>query len=73
LGSGLGLCIIDYKELKEIGFNVSLPSKDEKPVLEAIVRYVLESSQTEIFCVDEEKHPNNISEAKSGKKGGKHA
>jgi len=56
--------IIDYKELKEIGFNVSLPSEDEKPVLEAIVRYVLESSQTEIFCVDEEKHPNNMSEAK---------
>lgn len=66
--------IIDYKELKEIGFNVSHPSKDEKPILEAIVKYVLESSQTEIFCVDEEKHlNNNISKTKPAKKGGKHA
>ncbi len=65
--------IIDHKELKEIGFDVSLPSEDEKLILEGIVRYVLKSSQTEIFCVDEEKSLNNISETKSGKKGGKDA
>lgn len=65
--------IIDYKELKEIGFNVSLPSKDERPILEAIVRCVLKLSQTEILCVDEQEHPNNITEARSGKKGGKRA
>lgn len=63
--------IIDYKELKEIGFDVRLPSKDEKPILEAIVEYVLGASQTEIICA--EKDLNTISKAKSAKKGDKHA
>jgi len=63
--------IIDYKELKEIGFNASLPSEDEKPIVQAIVKYVLGALKTEIICV--EKHLNNVSKVKSAKKGDKHA
>ena len=59
--------IIDYKELKEIGFDVNLPSKDEKPILEKIVKYVIKSSQTEILLIVEENRPNKIKKTKSYK------
>lgn len=65
--------IVDYRELKELGFDVKLPSNDEKPILDAIVEYVLASQQTEILSVGEERHLNNIKKAKSDEKEGNHA
>jgi len=66
--------IIDYEELKELGFDVRLPSNDEKPILEEIVKYVLHSSKTEIFSVCEGKHlNNNIENVKSEKREDIHA
>jgi len=59
--------IIDCKELEEIGFDVSLPSKDEKPILEKIVKYVIKSSQTEILLIDEENRLDKIKDPKSDK------
>jgi len=44
--------IIDYKELKEIGFDVNLPSEDEKPIMTAVVEYLLTLSQTEIVLAE---------------------
>ena len=65
--------IIDYKELKDIGFDVGLPSKDEKPVLGKIIKYVIRSSQTEILFVTGENYPNNVRKTKSKKKEGGNA
>lgn len=56
--------IIDYEELKELGFNVKLPSNTEKSILESIVEYVVGSTKTEIFCASEKS-------SKSTKKGNK--
>lgn len=59
--------IIDYKELGEVGFDVSLPSNNEKEILEGIVEYLLESSQTEIFYIGHEKQVNIRRKVESGK------
>lgn len=64
--------IIDYKEAKDLGFDVRLATKDEEPVLAEIVKYVLQSSKTEIFC-DEGECSNNVNKAKSNEKEDKDA
>lgn len=51
--------IIDSKELEELGFDVSALTKDNRPVMDAIVDYVLKSSRTEILCVDTRKRAND--------------
>jgi len=46
--------IIDYKKLKDLGFNASLPSSDEKPVLQDMMGYLVKSTKTEILFVAKE-------------------
>ena len=65
--------IIDHKELKDIGFDPDLPSQDEKPILQKIIKYLIQTSQTEILLVNEATHSNNIKKTKSTKKEGRNA
>lgn len=46
--------IIDFKELKDLGFAVRLPDASEKASIEALVQAVLKTSQTSIFCISAE-------------------
>lgn len=62
--------IIDYKEVKEIGFEVMLPSGEEKPILEAIVEYVIRSSQTQVLIVEDSR--NNLGMDRSKRKEATH-
>lgn len=61
--------IIDYKELNDIGFNVTLPSKEEKQILEKIMKYIAEFPQTAIIFINEANRSKNIKKAKSNKRG----
>jgi hypothetical protein len=45
--------IIDFKEMQELGFEVRNPSEEEKPLIDAIAHYLVDTSATEIFCVCE--------------------
>jgi hypothetical protein len=56
--------IIDHKELKDIGFDVELPTKEESVILKEIADYINVSSKTEIFLFD---NKNNKKEQESCK------
>ena len=45
--------IIDYKELKELGFTVSLPTKDEEPIVQAMLEYLSKRPKQEIVVVED--------------------
>lgn len=62
--------IIDYEEVQELGFNVRLPSDEEKPIIDGIVKHVLGSSETEILCALPPKTPAKRKRTSSLKKKG---
>ena len=57
--------IIDYKELRELGFQVDLPEQDERATLEKIIKHVLASSDTELVVAH--CHQSEKSEPKNAK------
>lgn len=61
--------IIDYKELKRLGFNVRYPSDEESSIIDAIVEYLIRTDDTDIFCLFEKDEKHQSCEKESKKRG----